>query len=144
MRPLRLTIEGFTCFKERQGPLDFSELELFAISGPTGAGKSSLLDSIIFALYGRVPRMRKGYSELISLGLDRMSVMLDFRVGRREFRATRTGRRGRSAEAQLDELVNGTERSVAGGVHGVDKEIVRLLGLRYEAFTQAVVLPQGE
>ena len=144
MRPLQLTIEGFTCFKERQDPLDFSELELFAISGSTGAGKSSLLDSIIFALYGRVPRMRKGYSELISLGLDRMSVMLDFRVGRREFRVTRTGRRGRSAEAQLDELVNGTERSVVGGVHGVDKEIVRLLGLRYEAFTQAVVLPQGE
>ena len=144
MRPRRLTVEGFTCFKERQDPLDFSELELFAISGPTGAGKSSLLDSIIFALYGRVPRMRKGYSELISLGLDRMSVMLDFQVGRREFRVTRTGRRGRSAEAQLDELVNGTERSVAGGVHSVDKEIVRLLGLRYEAFTQAVVLPQGD
>ena len=144
MRPLRLTVEGFTCFKERQEPLDFSELQLFAISGPTGAGKSSLLDSIIFALYGRVPRMRKGYSELISLGLDRMSVMLDFRIGRREFRVVRTGRRGRSAEAQLDELVNGSERSVAGGVHGVDREIVRLLGLRYEAFTQAVVLPQGE
>jgi exonuclease SbcC len=144
VRPLRLTVEGFTCFKERQAPLDFSELDLFAIAGPTGAGKSSLLDAIIFALYGRVPRMRKGYSELISLGRDRMSVMLDFRMGRREFRVTRTGRRGRSAEAQLDELVNGKERSVAGGVHGVDNEVVRLLGLRYEAFTQAVVLPQGE
>jgi exonuclease SbcC len=144
VRPLRLTVESFTCFKERQGPLDLSGLELFAIAGPTGAGKSSLLDAIIFALYGRVPRMRRGYSELISLGRDRMSVTLDFRVGLREFRIARIGRRGRSAEAQLDELTGGGERSIAGGVQSVDDQVVRLLGLRYEAFTQAVVLPQGE
>ncbi|HEY7696924.1 MAG TPA: SMC family ATPase, partial [Vicinamibacteria bacterium] len=144
MRPLRLTVEAFTCFKERQGPLDLSGLELFAIAGPTGAGKSSLLDAIIFALYGRVPRMRRGYSELISLGRDRMSVNLDFRVGLREFRIARIARRGRSGEAQLDELTGGGERSLAGGVQGVDEQVVRLLGLRYEAFTQAVVLPQGE
>jgi exonuclease SbcC len=144
VRPLKLIVESFTCFKDRQAPLDFSELDLFAISGPTGAGKSSLLDAIIFALYGRVPRMRKGYSELISLGRDRMSVVLDFRMGQRSFRVTRTGRRGRSAEAQLDELLDGHERSIAGGVHSVDSEVVKLLGLRYEAFTQAVVLPQGD
>jgi exonuclease SbcC len=146
VRPLKLIVESFTCFKDRQAPLDFSELDLFAISGPTGAGKSSLLDAIVFALYGRVPRMRKGYSELISLGRDRMSVVLDFRMGQRSFRVTRTGRRGRSAEAQLDddELLDGHERSIAGGVHSVDSEVVKLLGLRYEAFTQAVVLPQGD
>ena len=144
MRPLRLTVEAFTCFKERQEPLDLSGLELFAIAGPTGAGKSSLLDAIIYALYGRVPRMRRGYSELISLGRDRMSVMLDFRVGQREFRITRIGRRARSAEAQLDELTESGEKSIAGGVQSVDSHVVRLLGLRYEAFTQAVVLPQGD
>ena len=144
MRPLRLTVEAFTCFKDRQPPLDLSGLELFAIAGPTGAGKSSLLDAIIFALYGRVPRMRRGYSELISLGRDRMSVTLDFRIGERDFRIVRVARRGRSAEAQLDELSGGGERSLAGGVQGVDNQIGRLLGLRYEAFTQAVVLPQGD
>ena len=144
MRPLRLTVEAFTCFKERQEPLDLSGLGLFAIAGPTGAGKSSLLDAIIYALYGRVPRMRRGYSELISLGRDRMSVMLDFRVGQREFRITRVGRRTRSAEAQLDELTESEEKSIVGGVQSVDSHVVRLLGLRYEAFTQAVVLPQGD
>lgn len=144
MRPLRLTVEAFTCFKERQPQLDLSALELFAIAGPTGAGKSSLLDAIIFALYGRVPRMRRGYGELISLGRDRMSVTLDFRVGRREFRIARVARRGRSTEAQLDELAAGGERSIAGGVQSVEQHVARLLGLRYEAFTQAVVLPQGE
>lgn len=144
MRPLRLVIENFTCFKDRQAPLDFSDLELFAIAGPTGAGKSSLLDAILFALYGRVPRMRRGYTELISLGRDRMSVVLDFALGERRFRITRASRRGRSADAQLDELTGGREKPVAGGVQAVETVIGRLIGLRYEAFTQAVVLPQGE
>jgi exonuclease SbcC len=144
VRPLRLILEGFTCFKDRQPPLDFSGLSLFAISGPTGAGKSSLLDAMIFALYGKVPRLRKGYSELISLGRDRLSVVLDFRLGERDYRVARAARRGKSAEAQLEKLDGEGEKTLAGGVTAVDEEIRKLLGLRYEAFTQAVVLPQGE
>ncbi len=144
MRPLRLSVEGFTCFKERQPPLDFSDLSLFAISGPTGAGKSSLLDAMVFALYGRVPRMRKGFTELISLGRERMAVVFDFGLGGRAYRVTRVARRGKPGNAQLEELVGGEGKPLAGGVTGVDKQIERLLGLRYDAFTQAVVLPQGE
>ena len=56
MRPLRLQIEGFTCFKERQ-KLDLSRLELFAITGPNGAGKSSILDAMMLSLCGEVPRV---------------------------------------------------------------------------------------
>ena len=56
MRPVRLEIQGFTCYREKQ-EIDFSHLGLFAISGPTGAGKSSILDAIAFALYGTIPRM---------------------------------------------------------------------------------------
>ena len=58
MRPIQLSVEGLTCFKEKQ-EIDFSGLDLFAISGPTGAGKSTLLDAILFALYGEVPRVGK-------------------------------------------------------------------------------------
>ena len=79
MRPVFLTIEGLACYKERQ-EIDFSELELFAISGPTGAGKSTVLDAIIFALYGAVPRVKTGdLKEMISATRDRMSVRLDAR-----------------------------------------------------------------
>jgi exonuclease SbcC len=144
MRPLRLVIEGFTCFKDKQPPLDFTPLELFAITGPTGAGKTSILDAIIFALYGKVPRVGKTYRELISLGRDRLSVRFEFEMGRRRFRVVRTGRRGRSGEAQLEEIDGGRDKPIASGVHQVDDEITNLLGLRYDAFTQAVVLPQGE
>ena len=86
MRPLRLEVEGFTCYRDRQPALDFSELTLFAIAGPTGAGKSSILDTMLYALFGKVPRIGKhGISEFISHGRDGMSVALDFRVRGRDY-----------------------------------------------------------
>lgn len=145
MRPLRLTIEGFACFRDKQ-ELDFASLDLFAISGPTGAGKSSLLDAMIFALYGKVPRVGKEYGQCISLGRDRLTVTFEFRVGPRSFRITRIGRRRGAGSAQLDEIIEGSDetKALADQVRDVDRHVEALLGLGYEAFTQAVVLPQNE
>ena len=126
MRPLQLQIEGFTCFKERQ-VLDLSSLQLFAITGPMGAGKSSLLDAMMLALYGEVPRVGDRYTELISHGRDRMAVMLDFSVGQRTFRVTRTRRRKGVGQAELEELISGIHQPLADGVHAVDQHIQRLL-----------------
>jgi exonuclease SbcC len=121
-------------------------LELFAIAGPTGAGKSSLLDAIIFSLYGKVPRIGgRGAAEIISLGADRLSVAFDFRVGADSYRVTRVVRRRSAGTAQLEQLGSGGEaRPLKDGVREVDDEIARIVGLSYDAFTQAVVLPQGE
>jgi exonuclease SbcC len=144
VRPLRLTVDGFTCFRERQGPIDLSALEVFAITGVTGAGKSSLLDAMVFALYGKVPRLAgRGCSELIALGRDRMSVTLDFGVENRAFRVTRVARRRGATDVIIEELTNGQERPLGGGVRETERQIEALLGLGYEAFIQAVVLPQG-
>src|SRR5262249_40781659 len=99
---------------------------------------------ITLSLYGEVPRVGDRYGELISHGRDRMAVSFDFGVGQRVFRVTRTRRRRGAAQAQLEELIGGRECPVAEGVREVDKQIEALLGLPYEAFTQAVVLPQGE
>ena len=49
MRPLRLEIEGLTAFRAKQ-EVDFTELDLFVVTGPTGAGKSTILDALVFAL----------------------------------------------------------------------------------------------
>lgn len=144
MRPLRLTVEGFTCFKERQEPLDLEGLDLFAISGPTGAGKSSLLDAMIFALFGKVPRLRQGLSELISLGASRAAVSLDFRLAEREFRVFRALHRGRSTSAQLEERLDGLYSSLSDGVRDTDRRVQELLGLDYDTFVRAVILPQGD
>jgi DNA repair exonuclease SbcCD ATPase subunit len=146
MRPLKLRLSNFASFRGDGVELDFTPLELFAIAGPTGAGKSSLLDAMIFALYGRVPRIGgRGAAEMISLGAARMSVGLDFRVGGDAYRVTRVARRRGAGTAQLEQLgADGEARPLKASVREVDEEILRLVGLSLDAFTQAVVLPQGE
>lgn len=147
MRPVLLRVEGFTCFKREQ-LVDFNGLDLFAISGQTGAGKSSILDAMVYALYGRIPRIgKRGYTEFISLGASRMSVRFDFTVGERRYRVTRTARRAGTATAQIEELTADGETlraSLADGVANVDRAVVEIVGLEYEGFIQAVVLPQGD
>ena len=67
MRPIRLEIRGFTAFREPQ-VVDFEGLDLFAITGPTGSGKSSILDALTFVLYGRAERVGDGVRQLVSQG----------------------------------------------------------------------------
>jgi DNA repair protein SbcC/Rad50 len=145
MRPRSLHVEGFTCFRDVQDVLDFGALSLFAISGPTGAGKSSILDAITFALYGYVPRLGKqGISDAVSLGRDRMAVRLEFVVGDRQFRVGRALRRKKAASVILEEITNGNTRLLADKVRDADEQIAALTGLQYETFIQTVLLPQGE
>jgi len=147
VKPLRLEVEGFTAFKTRQA-IDLAGLRLFAIFGPTGAGKSSLLDAITYALYGQVPRLGgQGYQEIIAHGAPRLCVTLDFEVSNRHLRAVRALKRGGTTTAQLVELDPRTgeeQKPLAGRVREVDLAVQELLGLDYRTFAQAVVLPQGK
>ena len=145
MRPISLSVEGLTCFKERQ-EIDFAGLDLFAISGPTGAGKSTLLDAILFALYGEVPRVGKqDLKEMISAARKRVSVRFDFALGKRQFRIARALRRKGAATVRLEEHDGADFNTVlADQVRPASAEVTRLIGLDVDAFTQAVILPQGE
>lgn len=145
MRPVHLSIDGLSCFKDKQ-EIDLSALELFAISGPTGAGKSTILDAMILALYGEVPRVSlKDRSEMIAAARDRLSVRLDFNVGPDRYRIARTLRRGGAQNVRLEKhdghdfVVN-----VADAVRPATEAVEKLLGLDATAFKQAVILPQGE
>ena len=78
MRPIKLELTGFTCFKELQS-ISFDDLELFAIVGQTGAGKSSILDAITYALFGETSRLgSRGLEQLVSQGANGMQVALEF------------------------------------------------------------------
>jgi hypothetical protein len=114
LKPLRLRVENLTAFRGEQEAIELAGLDLFAIAGPTGSGKSSLLDAMVYALYGAVPRVGKNHKELISLGRDRMCVRLDFARGGDVYRITRRSYRGSTpAQAILDRLASAAPDAAA-------------------------------
>lgn len=148
MRPLKLSVSGFTCFKEPL-ELDFAGLELFAIIGQTGAGKSSILDAITYALFGETARLgSKGLEALVSLGASSMYAVLEFEASDgRIYRVSRVWSRRASEKALRFELLEGSRVStVAEGVKIKDLEaaIIAVVGLDFAGFTRAILLPQGE
>ena len=147
MRPLSLQIEGFTAFRDRQ-VVDFEPLDLFVITGPTGAGKTSILDAMVFALYGQVPRLggKQGTADLISLGQVEARVTFEFSItGKGRFRVARRLSR-RAAQSATLEVLDGTGWAPActGAVRECDRVLREQLGLDFDSFCKAVVLPQGE
>ena len=147
MRPLKLKVKGFTSFRDEQ-ELDFRDLDVFAITGPTGAGKSSLLDAITYALYGEVERVGRECGQLVSHGLPRLAVTLDFEVDCRQYRITRTtpAKTG-PTKVLLERYLEGGWRSYGEGadrVRDVNEFVKKLIGLDYSGFTRSVLLPPGE
>ncbi|MDZ4827385.1 MAG: SMC family ATPase [Actinomycetota bacterium] len=150
MRPLELDLEGFGVFRERTA-VDFADAELFAIVGATGHGKSTLIDAICFALYGKVPRHgERDIAPVVTLGSNEAKVAFTFELAGRTYRAARVLRRdpngpGAKTKAVRLELVgaDGSVEVLAGSVREFQHEIQRLVGLDFDQFTKCVVLPQG-
>src|SRR5919108_3671800 len=147
MRPVRLELKGFTAYREPQ-VLGFERLDLFAITGPTGSGKSSLLDAMTYALFGRVARVGVQASHLIAQGLPRMSVLFEFDVDGARYRVGRSiGRRAASSTVRLERWRDSQWASFGEGadrVRDANRLITELIGLDYAAFTRSVLLPQGQ
>ncbi|MFN2544863.1 MAG: AAA family ATPase [Actinomycetota bacterium] len=146
MRPLRLRVKGFTAFRDEQN-IDFTELDVFAIAGETGSGKSSILDAMTYALFGYVERVGRQVGQLVSQGQPRLAVTLEFAVGADRYRITRSTPARTGATKVMLERADGDGWVQHG--EGADRvresnEIVRrLIGLDYTAFTRSVLLPQG-
>jgi len=156
MRPKLLEIEGLQSFKSTQ-IVDFEtlgETGLFGIFGPTGSGKSTILDAITFALYGKVKRAENGTQGIINSGCDTARVSFTFELfrdgRRRTYRAERTYRRKKNTanacEPKVTRLIEVTD---SGEIPLCDKAmemtnyVKSLLGLGSDDFTRAVVLPQN-
>lgn len=142
MKPVQLKIRGFTAFRD-ETVVDFTDRRLFVITGPTGAGKSSLLDAMTWALYGQVPRVGRSVKELVSQGERDMSVLFEFTVRGKGYRVAR--RYPGNVSARLERLVDGEWRSMdQRTATEVTHEVESLLGMDYATFTRAIVLPQGD
>ena len=153
MRPLRLQLEGFTSFRDPT-VVDFTSADYFVLVGPTGSGKSSLIDAIAFALYGCISRYddRRLVAPVISEGKLEAKVGLDFALGAQHYRAVRVVRltgRGRGASTKEARLERTHPESgdvlevLAGDADGVTAGVEGLLGLGFDHFTKCVILPQG-
>jgi len=145
MRPLHLEVEGFSAYRKRV-EADFADVDFFSLSGPTGSGKSSLIDAMVFALYGRVPRLGgKAVAPAIAAGADLARVRLRFEVEGSVYTATRLAQRTPTGGATVKEArLEAGDRNLASGADEVTGAVEDLLNLRFDDFTRTVVLPQGE
>ncbi|MFI0714850.1 AAA family ATPase [Streptomyces inhibens] len=171
MRLHRLSLTAFGPFGGTQ-TIDFDRLSrdgLFLLHGPTGAGKTSVLDAVCFALYGSVPGARQSGQALRSDLADPLTlteVVLELTVGERRLEITRlpeqprpkkrgSGTTREKAQSRLREFVPADAMAAAAGAEGqwkalsrshqeIGEEIGQLLGMSKEQFCQVVLLPQGD
>lgn len=144
MRPLRLELEGLRSYRTRQ-EIDFRDKNLVAIVGNTGAGKSSILEAIVYALYNASTWDERSVESLIADGQAKMEVVLDFETGGRTWRVTRATCRGGQPPSR-HKLVCLSDDAVPAVTQerAIKKEISRILGLTYDGFKSAILLPQGQ
>ena len=160
MKPISLTIEAFGPYRDSV-TLDFSALQdhsMFLISGPTGAGKTSILDAMVYALYGepsgevrKTDAIRSDFAEP-----ERMTrVDFSFAIGEAQYRVERlpkqwvakkrgTGMREQNASATVYEMKDGEWKVIATSAAAIRDTIQQIIGFRKDQFLQVVLLPQGE
>ncbi|WP_308206862.1 SMC family ATPase [Actinoallomurus rhizosphaericola] len=160
MRLHHLTITAFGPFAGTER-IDFDALSdagLFLINGPTGAGKTSVLDAVCFALYGRVPSVRNDAKNLRSHHAppDRSpEVVCEVTIRGRRFRIARsprwdrpklrgTGTTEEKAKVLLQEWRAGEWAALSTRFDEAGQLIGDLLGMSAEQFCQVVLLPQGD
>jgi DNA repair protein SbcC/Rad50 len=156
MRPLKLTISAFGPYPAAE-TIDFNNLKdknIFLITGPTGAGKTTIFDAISYALFGEASgssrdndSLRSHFAQIESLTF----VELEFELRGEKFRVKRNpkqeakklkgeGTRIKESDAEL-EMPDG---KLITQIKSVDEKISNLLGINKNQFRQIVMLPQGE
>ncbi|SFC62853.1 exonuclease SbcC [Alkalibacterium subtropicum] len=153
MRPLRLVMNAFGPYKNKV-EIDFTQFtqsSLFLVSGPTGAGKTTIFDAIAYALFDSASGDARGKDTFKSdhaTDLDLCYVELEFELGKKTYKVRRepeqTGPGTRTKTKQVKSSVEfHNEDSVTTKIAEANQEIQDLIGLTYDQFRQIVMLPQG-
>ena len=148
MIPLKLTLSNFLCYRENVPPLNFNGVHVACICGSNGHGKSALLDSITWALWGKA--RGKVQDEMISYGADECRVELDFSSRDQNYRVIRSHgrggrrRRGGASDLQLMILDGDAARPITGDmIRETQARIDQTVGMDYDTFINSAFLVQG-
>ena len=154
MRPLRLEVSAFGPYKEKI-VLDFTKFQnqtLFLVSGPTGAGKTTIFDAIAYALYDVASgssREKDTFKSQFAAEETICYVDLEFEYNGKTYRVRRSpaqtgpGKSGKIINLLAD-VAFYHDDTVTTKARDANAEIEQLLSLNYEQFKQIVMLPQGE
>lgn len=152
MNPINLKIKGLNSFIDTQ-EINFSKLTdkgLFGIFGPTGSGKSTILDGITLALYGEVARKSTNF---MNTNCDTLIVSFEFQISEKEIKRYRVDREFkrdnktgsvRSKSAKVMDITENNDLIIEEGAKTVTEKCEEIIGLKLEDFTRTVVLPQGK
>ena len=163
MTPIQLSFTAFGPFPKNE-VINFKSLgknPLFLINGPTGAGKTTILDAMCFALYGKTTGDERGGDQMrcdLAAADTLTEVVFSFHIGNASYRIRRVpdqprpkargeGFTQQSSEAQLwqlDEQGEPQKLLVSSKVTQANHAIQQLLGLSVDQFRQVMVLPQGQ
>jgi exonuclease SbcC len=146
MRPLELRLKAFRSYRG-ETTFDWRGRRLVGVVGPIGSGKSSILDAVAFALYGKTPTFERDTKSLIHQLSDECHVELRFEVDGQVWRAVRALRRRGASGHQLWRLAaDEPEAAVLEEISGVERvreRIEQLLGMEFDAFCRSVLLAQN-
>ena len=157
--PCGWTSDGFATFRDPT-TVDFTDADYFALVGPTGSGKSTVIDAMTFALYGTAPRWgeRTRIQYALAPTANRGTVRLVFDVAGQRYVGRPRGAPQRQAGHPAEQPGSNVRRpdrhrrpdadepteSLAGRLQAVRPQVTELLGLDFDDFCKCVVLPQGE
>ena len=147
MRPVELRLRNFRSYFGDEASFDFRGRRLVGIVGPIGSGKSSILDAIAFALYGRTASVGKGTKALIHQRAEHAAVAFRFDIDGDLWEAQRMLRKKGAGDHALyrlkDDSQDAEKLEQIVGEAEVNAKIVELLGLDFDAFGRSVLLAQG-
>lgn len=155
MKPISLKLSGLQSYREMQ-EIDFTALcdtGLFGIFGPTGSGKSTILDAITLAMYGKVGRAFGGTQGIMNHSEDSLFVSFTFELssaaGSERYRVERRFKRQNELSvsntiSRFIEITADSEIVLADKLADVTRCVEEKIGLKMDDFTRAVVLPQGK
>ncbi len=142
MIPLKLTLQNFLCYRDDNHTLDLTGIRVACLCGNNGHGKSALLDSITWALWGKA--RGSSHSDLIHYGRSHMSVELEFQAADAHYRVTRRFRDPRGSDLQLHlKSPSGFFPITGNSIRESQAKINHVIGMDYDTFINSAFLIQG-